>query len=167
MMLLSVMHKVKLNVTMKYKSNNLKKCHTCRVCTLTLSPIFILAFLVTVKSQGELDPKWALWYSEDFSTPLNDATVPWVLDNYSEPFDNIVDDNGLWYPNDYGPAWIDQLNSFHTYRKEFAVGQDGWLTASLSARDWNRDGTIESPPTLTIKLLGNRNVAEMKVPDHS
>jgi hypothetical protein len=69
--------------------------------------------------------------------------------------------------NDYGPAWIDQLNSFHTYRKEFALGQDGWLTASLSARDWNKDGTIESPPTLSIKVLGNRNVVEMKVPDHT
>ena len=132
--------------------------------------VLLLSFLVLLNATeigGEVDPKWALWYSEDFSTPLNDATVPWVLDNYSEPFDNIVDDNGLWYPNDYGPAWIDQLNSFHTYRKEFAVGQDGWLTASLSARDWNKDGTIESPPTLTIKLLGNRNVAEMKVPDHT
>ena len=115
----------------------------------------------------EIDPKWTLWYSEDFSTPFNDSNKPWVLDNYSIPFDTIMDDAGLWYRNIYGPAWQDALDSFATYRKEFPVGKDGWLTASLSARDWNKDGIIESPPSLATKILGDDYVAEMNVPDHT
>lgn len=123
--------------------------------------------------KDELNPQWTVWYAEDFSTtPLDDATAaPWVLDDYSNPFDTIMDDPGEWYPNDYGPAWYDALNSFATYRKEFPVGDDGWLTASLLARDWNNDGTIESPPSLVSKPLpgggGGGFVAEMNVPDHT
>jgi len=134
---------------------------------LAFSVSFLSFLVLSATAQEELNPKWALWYSEDFSTPLNDATTPWFLDNYSVPFDTIMDDSGLWYSNDYGPAWHDALDSFHTYRKEFPVGQDGWLTASLSARDWNKDGVIESPPTLIRKRLGYGYVAEMNVPDHT
>eukprot|EP00544_Gedaniella_sp_CCMP2646_P015339 CAMPEP_0202502840 /NCGR_PEP_ID=MMETSP1361-20130828/40121_1 /ASSEMBLY_ACC=CAM_ASM_000849 /TAXON_ID=210615 /ORGANISM="Staurosira complex sp., Strain CCMP2646" /LENGTH=475 /DNA_ID=CAMNT_0049135927 /DNA_START=235 /DNA_END=1662 /DNA_ORIENTATION=- len=78
-----------------------------------------------------------------------------------------MDDPGQWYPNDYGPVWYEALDSFATYRKEFSVGKDGWLTASLSARDWDKDGVIESPPSLVNKLVGKSYVAEMNVPDHT
>ncbi|NAS26909.1 mucin-5B [Herbidospora sp. NEAU-GS84] len=78
-----------------------------------------------------------------------------------------MDDPGQWYRNDYGPAWTTALNSFNTYRKEFPIGQNGWLTASLSARDWNKDGNIESPPSLTTQTLGSEKVAVMNVPDHT
>jgi len=116
----------------------------------------------------QLNPDWTLLYSEDFSTPLNDAATAWSLDDYSEPFDTIMDDAGLYWANDYGPDGIAALNSFSTYRKEFPVGQDGWLTASLSARDWNKNGVIEDPPTLTTKQLPDGSfVAEMTVPDHT
>ena len=93
---------------------------------------------------GRRSPQYASWtliYAEDFSTPLNKAVAPWIWDGYRQPFDTIMDDAGLWYRNDYGPAWTTALNAFATYRKEFRVGQDGWLTASLSARDWNRDAS--------------------------
>lgn len=134
---------------------------------MSVTPVLIYFIVLFANVDAvELDPNWVLLYSEDFSTPLNDST-PWVKEDYSNPFDTVVDDNGQWYPNDYGPAWYDQLNSFDTYRKEFTVGQDGWLTASLSARDWNKDGIIESPPTLTTKLLGDDHVAEIKVSDHT
>jgi hypothetical protein len=60
-------------------------------------------------------------------------------------------------------------SSFHTYRKEIPFGTYGWLTASLSARDWNKDGVIENEPTLQIDTLAgnNRHVLTMKVPDYS
>ena len=29
--------------------------------------------------------EWTLLYTEDFSTPLNDAVAPWVWDAYSAP----------------------------------------------------------------------------------
>ena len=69
-----------------------------------------------------------------------------------------MDDPGLWYQNDYGPDWNTAFNSFATYRKEFAVGQNGWLTASLSARDWNKDGVIEAPPSITTQTQGGGHV---------
>ena len=71
---------------------------------------------------------WTLIYAEDFSAPLNGAVAPWVWDGYSNPFDTVMDDSGLWHQNDYGPDWNSAFNSFTTYRKEFAVGQNGWLS---------------------------------------
>ncbi|WP_218009249.1 discoidin domain-containing protein [Herbidospora cretacea] len=112
-------------------------------------------------------PGWTLLYNENFVNPINTGNAPWVRDDYSQPFDTIMDDPGQWYRNDYGPAWTTALNSFYTYRKEFPVGQNGWLTASLSARDWNKDGNIEQPPTLTTQTLGSEKVAVMNVPDHT
>ena len=113
------------------------------------------------------DAAWTLVYAEDFSTPLNDAVAPWIWDGYAEPFDTIVDDAGLWYRNDYGPAWTTALNSFATYRKEFPAGQDGWLTVSLSGRDRNRDGVIEAPPSITTETQHGVPVAVLHVPDHT
>ncbi|WP_198168396.1 discoidin domain-containing protein [Herbidospora yilanensis] len=112
-------------------------------------------------------PGWTLLYDENFVNPINTGNAPWVRDDYSQPFDTIMDDPGQWYRNDYGPAWTTALNSFHTYRKEFPIGQNGWLTASLSARDWNKDGDIEAPPSLTTQTLGSEKVAVMNVPDHT
>ncbi|WP_218011124.1 discoidin domain-containing protein [Herbidospora mongoliensis] len=112
-------------------------------------------------------PGWTLLYNENFVNPINTGNAPWVRDDYTQPFDNIMDDPGQWYKNDYGPAWTTALNSFYTYRKEFPVGQNGWLTASLSARDWNKDSVIEQPPTLVTQTLGSEKVAVMNVPDHT
>ena len=110
---------------------------------------------------------WALLYAEDFTTPLNGSGAPWVWESYSDPFDTVMDDSGLWYQNDYGPAWNTAFNSFATYRKEFLVGQDGWLTASLSARDWDKDGVIEAPPSISTQAQGGRHVAVLDVPDYT
>lgn len=112
-------------------------------------------------------PGWALVYEEDFSTPTNAELTSWLPDETFAPFDTILDDRGVWYQNDYGPAWQTAFDSFDTYRREFTVGQDGWLTVSLSARDWNRDGTIESPPSFRTAPLGDDHVAVLDVPDHT
>ena len=120
-----------------------------------------------VAPDADPDPAWTLVYAEDFSTPLNGDVVPWIWDGHAEPFDTIVDDAGLWYRNDYGPAWTAALNSFSTYRKEFPAGQDGWLTISLSGRDWDRDGAIEAPPSITTETLNGVPVAVLNVPDHT
>lgn len=110
---------------------------------------------------------WTLLHSENFSSPINTGNAPWVRENYTTPFDTIMDDSGQWYRNDYGPAWTTAFNSFATYRKEFPVGQGGWLTASLSARDWNKDGVIESPPSITTATVGGAPAAVLNVPDHT
>jgi len=110
---------------------------------------------------------WTLLHAEDFSTPMNGAVTPWVWDGYSEPFDTVMDDSGLWYQNDYGPDWETALSSFDTYRKQFPVGQDGWLTASLSARDWDKDGVIEAPPSIRTQRRDGEHVVVLDVPDHT
>jgi hypothetical protein len=95
--------------------------------------------------------EWELLYEEDFATALeNQDTAEWFLDDYSQPFDTLLDDNGTFYRNDYGPDFSEALNSFRTYRKEFQLGTDGWLTASFSARDWNKDGVLEREPSVAI-----------------
>jgi len=96
-------------------------------------------------------------YEEDFTTPLsNEGASSWELETYETPFDSIMDDTGTWYKNDYGPSFNDALDSFHTYRKEFKIGKEGWLTASLSARDWDKDGVIENKPILKIETLHDK-----------
>jgi hypothetical protein len=40
--------------------------------------------------------EWELLFEEDFNNPLPDTTtMPWVLDDYTTPFDTIMDDNGM------------------------------------------------------------------------
>ena len=93
---------------------------------------------------------WTLLYAEDFSTPLNGAVAPWVWDGYSNPFDTIMDDPGLWYQNDYGPDWNTAFNSFATYRKEFPVscsrlGSQEARLNSWSARCGSRLTVLYTP----------------------
>jgi hypothetical protein len=115
--------------------------------------IFFSSTSTTIFTVGQ---EWELLYEEDFTTPLvNQDTAEWFLDDYSQPFDTLMDDNGKFYFNDYGPDFLEALDSFHTYRKEFQLGQDGWLTASLSARDWNKDGTLEREPSIGIIDVSN------------
>jgi hypothetical protein len=110
-------------------------------------------------------PGWRLLHSENFATPFNSNSVAWTRDTYANPFDTITDDPGQWYRNDYGPAWTNAFNSFHTYKKEFTIGTNGWLTASLTARDFNRDGVLEAPPSIFTQPLGSEHVAVMQVPE--
>lgn len=112
-------------------------------------------------------PGWTLVYAEDFATPFNGDVAPWIWDGASPPFDTIMDDAGLWYQNDYGPAWQDAADSFATYRQEFVIGQDGWLTASLSVRDRDKNGVVDTPPSITRQPMGDGYVAVLDVPDHT
>jgi hypothetical protein len=130
-----------------------------------LAATLVAGSLVVIPQQAVAAPTWRLLYSEDFSQPINTGNAPWVRDTYATPFDTITDDPGQWYRNDYGPAWTTQFNSFNTYRKEFPVGQNGWLTASLSARDFNKDGVLEAPPSITTQPLAGGNVAVLNVPE--
>ena len=117
--------------------------------------------------------EWNLVYEEDFSSKRvlsNADSSRWEKDDFEKPFDTIMDDNGIWYENDYGPAaFRDALNSFHTYRKEFRIGTDGWLTASLSARDRDKDGDTERrEPLLHVETtLNGKKVLTMDVMDHT
>jgi hypothetical protein len=125
-----------------------------------------LGVALAVPVAAHADP-WALKYSEDFSKPMNTDSSAWSRYNYDNPFDTIMDDDGDWWKNDYGPNWESTvLNSFGTYRKNVRFGSDGWLTATLSARDKDLDGTPESPPTMaTANLPDQGNVLKINSPD--
>ena len=116
--------------------------------------------LTTVHADSQ---KWNLIYEEDFITALQDSDAKWKLEDYATPFDTIMEDNGVFYQNDYGPDFLDALDSFRTYRKEFQIGKDGWLTASLSARDWNKDGEIEKEPSLSIVKMDGTDKMALKM----
>lgn len=66
-----------------------------------------------------------------------------------------------FFQNDYGPDFLRALDSFQTYRKEVLIGKDGWLTASMSARDWNKDGTLEREPNISIVNVNNRRALQL------
>jgi hypothetical protein len=136
-----------------------------KIATRGLLALVVAVTPLAVNPPAEARAGWRLLYQENFAKPLGDA--PWTKETHAKPFDTIMDDSGLWYQNDYGPVWNEAFESFDTYRKEFKVGKDGWLTASLSARDWNKDGVIESPPSISRKVIKGGPVAEIKVPDHT
>jgi hypothetical protein len=116
---------------------------------------------------AQADQKWALKYSENFNHPVNTDASAWEKYNYERPADNIMDDNGDWWKNDYGADnYLAALHSYDVFRKNVKLGKDGWLTATLSARDWAKDGTPDKPPTIkTTDLAGQGNVLELNSPD--
>ncbi|UOE45066.1 hypothetical protein [Agromyces larvae] len=108
-------------------------------------------------SAGEAAPttKWKVLHAEDFQADAVDTDQSeWVRYDYDRPFDTIMDDAGDWWKNDYGPEWEENvLNSFGTYRKNVQFGTDGWLTATLSARDTEGAGSPQEPPRISTTEL--------------
>ncbi len=110
-------------------------------------------------SAGDAAPttKWKVLHSENFQADdhaVDTDQSEWVRYDYDRPFDTIMDDDGDWWKNDYGPAWEDNvLNSFDTYRKNVQFGKDGWLTATLSARDTVGAGSPQEPPRISTTQL--------------
>lgn len=112
---------------------------------------------------------WRLQYAESFDTSVNDRKSPWFKDGDgpTSPYNvDGYDDDGAFFQAKGGPAFQQQLGTFSTYRKSFPFGTGGWLTAELSARDGNRDGRPDSPPTLTTKKLSTGPAALLDEPDH-
>ena len=130
-----------------------------------LLPVAVGVALALPASAGAAG--WSLKYAEDFSTPMNTDLSPWEKYNYTRPVDNIMDDNGDWWKNDYGEdKYLAALNSYQVFRKNVKFGTDGWLTATLSARDWAKDGTPDVPPTISTKeLAGHGQVLDINSPD--
>ena len=123
-------------------------------------------------SAGDAAPstRWKLQHAENFqadSQAIDTDAAPWVRYNYDQPFDTIMDDAGDWWKNDYGPTWDkDVLHSFTTYRKNVTFGDDNWLTATLSARDWNNSGAPQNPPRIsTTQLPTSEKALRIDSPD--
>ena len=119
---------------------------------------------------GAAGPGWQLKHAESFSTSVNDGSRAWAkaTDGPGSPYDvDGYDDDGAFFDAKGGAAFRSQLSTFATYRKSFSFGANGWLTAELSARDANKDGRPDSPPTLTTKKVGGNPAASLVEPSHT
>jgi hypothetical protein len=118
---------------------------------------------------GGTPPGWRLRYAESFDTSVSDSSATWFRDGDGPGSTYNVDgydDDGAFFDAKGGTAFRQQLSTFATYRKSFAFGTSGWLTAELSDRDSNRDGRPDSPPSLTTKVVGGSRSAVLSEPDY-
>ncbi|MFD0691043.1 hypothetical protein [Actinomadura fibrosa] len=116
-------------------------------------------------SGGPASSGWRLVGAESFNRRIDDARFPWRPDGDgpSSPYDvDMYDNDGAYFDTVGGPAFRTQLATMKTYRKSFAFGKRGWLTAELAARDADGDGTPDAPPTLT----SHDGVADLDEPSH-
>ncbi|GLZ03224.1 hypothetical protein Acsp03_06910 [Actinomadura sp. NBRC 104412] len=115
--------------------------------------------------QGHGTGDWRLVRSETFDRSLDDRRAPWTRDDDGpgSPYNvDIYDNDGAFFDAVGGPEFRRQLGTFDTYRKSFGFGAGGWLTAELAARDTDKDGTPDAPPTLTTA----KGVARLDEPSH-
>jgi hypothetical protein len=146
---------------------------TVRLLTGTLAVALVLfPGAVSGATEGAPETEWQLKYVEQFGAPIRDE-APWVLDDYSDPVDDRHDDNGDRWRIQWGPNFDAALATFDTYRKEITFGRDGWLTASLSARDsgGRDDDSFSNPedrPSISNATLQHAGrVGFIDVPKHT
>ena len=117
-------------------------------------------------------PGWKLKYNESFGKPIPDGGE-WFVDDYSNPVDDLNDDNGDEYRLQSGPNFDLAMDTFQTMRNETQFGRDGWLTSSLSARASggrvdDSFSNLEDRPSITNTTLpGAGRVAEIAAPKHT
>lgn len=109
---------------------------------------------------GPDDPRegWQLVAQEDFSEPLSTDGAPWAVDPHGDdsPWHvDTFDDDGQYFVNQGGEEFLAQLDSFDLLRKSVSFGEGGWLTAEYAARDYDRDGVPDAPPSLTSTTLAD------------
>lgn len=132
------------------------------------------AMALAAPAEAEVNPatpsaSWRLVSSESFSTAASDATVPWTRDAggaASRYHVDGYDEDGAYFDAVGGPAFRTQLATFWQYRKAVPLGTGGWLTAELAARDNNRDGKPDGPPSVRTEKVGGQPALLLNEPDH-
>lgn len=51
--------------------------------------------LAAASAQLVTAQEWELLFQEDFSNPLPQTAAQWVLEDYSNLFDTVMEDNGM------------------------------------------------------------------------
>ncbi|WP_077303166.1 hypothetical protein [Virgibacillus pantothenticus] len=137
-------------------------------CVLLLSIALLLGqtnVVAAKKTETDNNRGWKLQYHEKFNQKLPVDEAPWVMDNYGEtsPWNvDHLDDDGEFFKVKGGTEFEKQLNSFHLLRKRVNFGKDGWLTAEVAARDYDKDGTPDTNASLkNVKLNRGNHSAEL------
>jgi hypothetical protein len=109
--------------------------------------------VVTQPGRGRIARNWKLKYHENFGKPLPVDSAPWVRDPLGEDSPWYVDDfarlndAGDWFKVHGGENFERHINSFDILRKRVSFGKDGWLTAEVAARDYDKDGEPKNTPS--------------------
>lgn len=112
---------------------------------------------------------WRLVSSETFDSLTAVAKAPWVRDpgGDASPWNvDHLDEDGQFFDIQGGSDFRDQLAAADVMRKRVALGTKGWLTAELAARDADRDGVPESPPSLRTVTVGGQAAGRLDEPSH-
>lgn len=115
--------------------------------------VLTTAILLFVCHALYAENNWKLVYHETFDTPFNEPDE-WTEDKYEDDSKYNVgafDENGDFFHQKFGAAFQQQLNSFRSFRKSYAYGEDGWLTVELYGRDTDKDGTPETGGSFTAE----------------
>ena len=127
------------------------------------------------QNHAKAGPEWRLVENETFGgNSVSSDRASWQLDDYGpnssykkrlEPINDVpFADDGQFWTQFGGQAFLNQLNTFRTYRKSFAFGAGGWLTAELNARA-DTSGKLLAPPSLISKhVKGAGSVAFIEEP---
>ncbi|MFC1586311.1 hypothetical protein ACFL5V_12255 [Fibrobacterota bacterium] len=102
--------------------------------------------LIAAVSPGSSQEPWVLVHHETFDASFNEP-AQWVEDVHGEQSPYHVgphDDDGEFFFDQEGSGFQDDLESFRSFRKSYAYGEEGWLTVELYGRDSDRDGVPES-----------------------
>ena len=112
---------------------------------------------------------WRLVSSESFGSLGAVSKARWVRDpgGAASPWNvDHLDDDGQFFDIQGGPDFRRQLAAADVLRKRVPFGQDGWLTAELAARDANKDGVPESPPSLKTVTVSGQASGRLAEPSH-
>ncbi|MEV6923312.1 hypothetical protein AB0M46_02200 [Dactylosporangium sp. NPDC051485] len=159
------------------------KAQRIRRATTTLAVAALLGSLVGAapavgagKDPGAGDatgrPGWQLKYVENFGKPIPEGGE-WFVDDYSDPIDDLNDDNGDEYRLRWGPNFDAAMGTFKTMRKETQFGHNGWLTSSLSARDSGGrvddsfNNVADRPSITNATVAGAGRVGAISTPKHT
>ncbi len=116
--------------------------------------------------------EWRLVAAESFNRPLRIAEdTGWFAnkDEAGSAYDvDEYDNDGDYFRTFGGEDFTEHLAGLDLYRRSFTLGDDGWLTAELAARDTTGDGLPDEVPEFRRSVTpGAGPTGTFEVPSHS
>ncbi len=116
--------------------------------------------------------EWQLVSAESFNRPLRVAEdTGWFAnrDEAGSPYHvDAYDNDGEYFRTFGGADFTRHLDTLGLYRRSFTLGDAGWLTAELAARDTTGDGLPDAVPEFRRTVTpGAGPTGTFEVPSHS